>query len=83
MVANLAAASHGGNMSHTQIPERFRIEQQARELRRAELARLTGAATDAMLTAAERSVVLVARALRRMRLAHRDRGVHAPGRALA
>jgi hypothetical protein len=83
MVANPAAASQGGNMSQPIIPDRFRIEQQARELRRAELARLTGAATEAMLTAAEKSVVFIARTLRRVRLAHRDRSVHAPGRALA
>jgi hypothetical protein len=78
-----AAASHGGNMSEPIIPDRFHIEQQARELRRAELARLAGAATDAILVAAERSVVFIARALRRMRLAQRDRAMHAPGRALA
>jgi hypothetical protein len=70
-------------MNQPNIPDRFAIEQEARELRRAEIARLTNATVEAALAAAERSVVAIARVLRRARLAHRSYTAPSQGHALA
>lgn len=70
-------------MSHPNTPDRFALEQQARELRRAEIARLTTAAIDALLVTTEKAVIAIARALRRARLAHRERTAHVANHAFA
>lgn len=70
-------------MSHLNIPDRFSIEKQARELRRAKLARLSTATVDALLVAIEKSAIMIARALRRVRLTHRERAAQVTDHALA